>query len=115
MKKRALERIAADFLIGGFLVAVAVSVGIAAGAVYGGIIAALPIRLGVTILISSAEGEAFTRDMIEGALLSYAGTLFFLLALYYGFPRLGLVNSLIIATIIAAITILIAFRLAGKI
>ncbi|GEM_PF-1562443 len=114
-KRKAIgEKIILDFLIGGALVSVAIGIGIAIGALYGGIIAALPIRLGVTIFLSAGEGDLFIRDMIEGSLLTYVGTLFFLLTLYYGFPRFGLVNSLITATIIAVITIFAVFKLAGK-
>ena len=113
-RKMLLERITLDFIIGGGLVAAAIYIGIMIGSVFGGMVAALPIRLGVTILLSSGQGEVFVKEMIEGSLLTYVGTLFFLLTLYFGFPRIGLVNSLIIATIITAITILIVFKLAGK-
>ena len=114
-KRKAIgEKILLDFLIGGALVSVAIGIGIAIGAIYGGIIAALPIRLGVTIFLSSGQGDLFLKEMIEGSLLTYIGTLFFLLTLYYGFPKFGLINALIIATIIATVTIFIVFKLAGK-
>ncbi len=96
----ALDRILIDFFIGGLFVALAVAVGIAAGAIWGGMIAALPIRLAITFILASAESTKFTQEMIEGALLSYIGTLFFLLTLYLGFNKLGLAKSMIIATII---------------
>ncbi len=109
------DKVLTDFLIGGFFVALAVGVGIAAGAIWGGMIAALPIRLGITILISHANGTEFTKQMLEGALLSYVGTLFFLLVLYFGFNKIGLAKSMMIATTITAISIFIVFKLAGKI
>lgn len=115
MKTKALDRILLDFVLGGVLVAAAVFVGIVAGAIWGGVIAALPIRLGVTILLSYAEGSKFTMQMIEGSLLTYVGTLFFLLTLYFGYPKIGLVKSFAAASAVTFITIIIVFKLAGKI
>lgn len=114
-KKMLWEKILIDFFIGGFFVALAVAVGIAAGAIWGGVIAALPIRLGITILISHSSGADFTKQMIEGALLTYIGTLFFLLTLYFGYPKIGLLKSFIAASIITLITVFVVFKMAGKI
>ncbi|HLD85675.1 MAG TPA: DUF3147 family protein [archaeon] len=115
MKTRVWNKVIIDFLLGGFLVALAVYIGISVGAVFGGMIAALPIRLGVTILLSYSESEAFTKQMIEGSLLTYIGTLFFLLTLYFGYPKFGLIKSFAAAMVVAFITIIIVFKLAGKI
>lgn len=114
-RTKVLDRIALDFLLGGILVALAVYVGIVAGAIFGGIIAALPIRLGVTILLSHSEGPQFTQQMIEGSLLTYVGTLFFLLTLYFGYPKYGLLKSFVAASIVALIVIILTFKMAGKI
>lgn len=113
--KNAFDKVVLDFLLGGFLVALAVYIGILAGAVYGGIVAALPIRLGVTLLLSHSEGAEFVKQMIEGSLLTYLGTLFFLLTLHFGFPKFGLFKSFIAASIVAAVTIILVFKVAGKI
>ena len=114
-KKILLRDIATDFLIGGFLVALALYIGSSLGAIFGGIVAALPIRVGVTIFLAGVRNERFASEMVEGALLTYLGTLFFLLSLWYFMPKIGLYKSFALALAISGIVIFLTFKLAGKI
>jgi hypothetical protein len=113
--EKILQNVFFDFLLGGALVAIALAVGSAAGAVFGGLVAALPIRLGATLLIGGfREGNDFALKMAEGSLLAYFGTFAFLAVLLVGIPRIGLAKSFagaIIADI--AITVFL-FKIAGK-
>lgn len=109
-------KILQEFLIGGALVALALGVGSIAGPVFGGLVAALPIRLGTTLLIGGIkEGNDFAFKMVEGSLLTYFGTLAFILVLFFGIPRLGLLKSFAGALIVSTIIVFLSFKLAGKI
>lgn len=109
-------KILEEFIIGGILVALALAVGSIAGPVFGGLVAALPIRLGATLLIGGVkEGSGFAFKMVEGSFLTYFGTFAFIAILLFGIPRIGLMRSFIAAAIANAVIVLILFKLAGKI
>ncbi len=111
-----VEKILQNFLVGGALVALALAVGSVAGAVFGGLVAALPIRLAATLLIGGMrEGEQFALKMAEGSLLTYFGTFAFIAILFLGIPRIGFAKSFVIAIVADAAIILLLFKLAGKI
>ena len=83
MKKMAWEEILKDFLIGGGLIASAITVGILTSPLIGGIIAALPIRAGLTFLLGGLhEGTDFVHKMVEGSMLTYIPTMLFFVILY---------------------------------
>lgn len=114
-KTKVLGRILLDFLIGGGLVAIALAVGFLFSPLVAGVIAALPIRVGATIFLGGVhEGAEFAHKMVEGGLLTYAGTLGFFLVLYYAIPRFGLLKSFGGAVVVALAITLVAFKLAGK-
>jgi len=113
---KVVAKILQNFLVGGALVALALAVGSLVGAVFGGLVAALPIRLAATLLIGGVgEGEQFAFKMAEGSLLTYPGTFAFIAILFVGIPRIGLLKSFAAAIIADAIIILLLFKFAGKI
>jgi hypothetical protein len=110
------KKILVEFLLGGMLIAFAIAIGMLIDPVFGGLIAALPIRLGATIFLGGmSEGEKFALKMVEGSLLTYIGTFFFLVALRYFIPRLGLATSFVISSIICVAIIILTFKITGKI
>lgn len=109
------SKIITDFLIGGGLITSAIFVGMLTSPLIGGLIAALPIRVGITILLGGIhEGTEFATKMLEGSLLTFFGTFTFLLGLYYGIPRFGLLKGFALASVGCLIVVVITFKLAGK-
>ncbi len=109
------QKLVQEFLIGGFLVAIALFFGMQFGPILAGVIATLPIRLGTTLLLGGAyEGNAFAMKMVEGSLLTYVGTFLFLVVLFFGIPRIGIAKSFAIASVVCLVSILAAFKLTGR-
>ena len=109
------QELVQEFLIGGFLVAVALFFGMQFGPIIAGVIATLPIRLGSTLLLGGAyEGKEFAMKMVEGSLLTYVGTFLFLVVLFFGIPRIGIMRSFVAAAIVCFVTIVIMFKATGR-
>lgn len=114
MKKsrgRMIKEFAENFVIGGFLVMAAILVAKVSTPAIGGILAALPIRYGITWGITAMrKGKEFAEDMAKGSVIGMPGNLAFSIALY-----LLLVSSLdfmaaFVASIIAGIAVLILMK-----
>lgn len=110
------EKILINFLIGGALIAIALAIGMLVNPVFGGLVAALPIRLGTTILLSGLnEGQGFASKMVEGSLLTYIGTFFFLISLWYLIPKIGFIKGFVISSAVCVSIIILTFKITGKI
>jgi uncharacterized membrane protein (GlpM family) len=90
-----------DFIVGGLIVAVAVLVGTLVSPLLGGIIAGAPLRLAASIFLAGwHEGDKLAYEMAKGSLLGIAGAMFFAVALVYSIPRVGLIKSFGLATLV---------------
>ncbi|MFQ5648201.1 MAG: hypothetical protein ACE5FW_03105 [Candidatus Aenigmatarchaeota archaeon] len=103
-------KVLSDFLIGGFLVAFILLVAKAVGPFIGGIVAALPIRLGVAYgLAGAASGEAFATQMAIGALPGSLGALGFMVVLSRATRRLGITRSFLLACLACLIIVSLGY------
>ena len=111
-----VEKILQNFALGGALVATAIAVGSLVDPVFGGLIAALPVRLTATFLLSgmNSGSEEFTHKLVEGSFLTYFGTFAFLGILYFGIPKFGFMRSFVVAVIADVAIIMLLFKLTGK-
>lgn len=72
------------FVIGGFFVMIAIWVAKVSTPAIGGIIAALPIRYGLTWTITALrEGKDFAEDMAKGSVIGMPGNILFSITLYF--------------------------------
>lgn len=109
------QKLLQEFLFGGAIIALAIAVGITVSPVIGGVIATLPIRLGTTLFLGGVyQGKEFTQKMLEGSLLTYPATFLFIIALFVGIPRIGLLKSFALASILCIALTVLLFKLTGR-
>ncbi|MFH1402767.1 MAG: DUF3147 family protein [Candidatus Altiarchaeota archaeon] len=93
------RKFAIDFIIGGMMVAGAVTVGVLVNPALGGIMAGAPLRLASTIFLTGMhEGDKLAYEMAKGSLYAVLGTLLFSLSLVYLMPKVGLTRSFVLST-----------------
>lgn len=96
-----------NFLVGGLLVLFALLVANYSNPVVGGIIAALPIRFGITWAIGAARnGSEFAENMARGSIIGMAGNLMFSLTLFFTLLGLGFFLSFFLGLAVCLIAIL---------
>jgi len=96
-----IKAITFDFIFGGAIVAVALLIASFLGPVYGGILAGAPIRSGGTIFLQYIhDGEAKAVDLSRGVLLSMIANVGFAAILFFGIPRIGFYQSLVLASVV---------------
>jgi uncharacterized membrane protein (GlpM family) len=102
-----LGKFLADFLIGGFSVALAVLVAKSVSLFLGGVIAALPVRLAATIALAGAESPLMAHEMVRGAIPGNIGAFAFALSLFLLSRRLGIRRTFVcsLAVCIAVISV----------
>ncbi len=97
---------AENFLAGGMLVAFALWAAQISTPVLGGIIAALPIKFGITWVIAGVRGgEEFAERMAKGSVIGMTGNLLFSVTLFFSLSTLDLLASFALAIAVCLIAI----------
>ncbi|MBN2330743.1 MAG: hypothetical protein JXC85_02910 [Candidatus Aenigmarchaeota archaeon] len=102
------QRLLFDFMIGGGLIAAVVSVFHFVSPLIGGIIAAVPVRIGITMFLGGiAEGSGFVLGMLRGSIPGSFGAFSFMFVLSRATRRLGIWRSFSIATLVCVLVVCI--------
>jgi hypothetical protein len=97
-----------NFLAGGFLVLLALGVAYITTPILGGIIAALPIKFGITwVLAGLREGLEFAEKLAKGSIIGMTGNLLFSLTLFFSLAALDLFISFSLAIVICLAAIIL--------
>ncbi len=84
------EKVFYDFLVGGGLIAVVLAIASILSPFIGGLIAVIPIRLGLTIFIAGISSDAsFTSEIARGGLTGSLSACIFVVSLSYSAKRIG--------------------------
>ena len=112
VKKVMIREFLENFTIGGSFVVLAIWIAQISSPAIGGIIAALPIRYGITWTITALrEGKDFAEDMARGSLIGMPGNLAFSIMLYVLLiTSMGLIAAFMLA-VIAGFIVIIAMKL----
>lgn len=101
-----------DFILGGGLIALVVGIAHFIGATIAGLVAALPFRLGVSLLlIWFHQGEEEATKAIGGTLYGLLGAFVFVLSLYFLAQKFRFLESLIMATGLCTVATVAAYYL----
>lgn len=110
-----ISKLLQDFAIGGALVVAAVATAAYVNPVAGGIVAAMPLRLGTSIFLTGAHGGSrMAAQMAHGSLLAMPGMVVFLIALPTAIERLGMGLGLAAASIAWLAVTVPVYLLFGK-
>ncbi len=103
-----LQRLIVDFIAGGSMIATVLAIGKVFGPAIAGIIAALPVRLGTTLLLSGiANDPGFVLGMLRGSVPTSIGAFGFMMTLSRTTKSLGMQKSFILSIAACAVIILI--------
>ncbi|MBS3815281.1 MAG: DUF3147 family protein [Hadesarchaea archaeon] len=106
-----LKTLLLDFIIGGILVVGALGLAMILGPVFGGVFAGAPIRAGTTIFLAGLHrGADFATEVTKGTIFSMIGNVFFVVALYFSLPRLGLYKGFLVSGIIFAVLVALLIK-----
>jgi uncharacterized membrane protein (GlpM family) len=90
-----------NFIIGGALVTVALWIAYVSDPAIGGFIAGLPLRFGVTwIITAKRHGEEFAKKMAKGSLKGMIGSVISTLFIFFTIGMLGLTLAFTMAVLI---------------
>ena len=103
------EKFLSDFAIGGFFVAIVVLIAGVLGPSLAGVVAALPVRLSITILLGGAGDPEMAAGLVRGAIPSNIGAFFFALSLWLLPRRFSVRRSFLLASMICAAVIVCAY------
>jgi multidrug efflux pump subunit AcrB len=103
------KQIAYDFIIGGSLVSVSLLVAELLSPVLGGLMAALPVRLGITLgLLAFREDDRGFHRIARGCLAGMTGSLAFTFCLYITLLSLGILLGFALSLSLCAAVIISA-------
>lgn len=103
------KKVLIDFFLAGSLIALIVAVAQYLSAVMAGILAALPIRLVISLLFIKITGNTSFIDVSRGMLVSMTGYVAFVLSFYYFIRRIDFWYSLFIALILCTVFTIIFY------
>jgi hypothetical protein len=102
-----LQQTLYDFIAGGALIATVLALGRVFGPALAGIVAALPVRLGATLLLSGVSNSpGFVLGMLRGSIPASLGALGFMTTLSRTTTRFGMLKSFILAVAVCVLIIL---------
>jgi hypothetical protein len=97
-----------NFLAGGFLVLLALEVAYITSPILGGIIAALPIKFGITWILAGVRGGLeFAERMARGSIIGMTGNLLFSFTLFFSLSVLDFFISFSLAIALCLIAIVL--------
>lgn len=95
------QRLIVDFFVGGGLIAFVVALLHFVGPMLGGIIASIPLRIGITMFLGGiSEGSAFVLGMLRGSIPATFGAFSFMIVLSRSTRKLGILRSFSLASLI---------------
>jgi hypothetical protein len=97
-------KLLSDFLMGGVFISVAVLIARLLSPLAGGIIAALPLRLVITLLLGGAGDSSMAYGMIKGVIPANIGAFTFALSLSFLPERFDAKNSFLLASLVCILT-----------
>jgi hypothetical protein len=99
-----------NFLLGGFLIALALAIGKLVGPFIAGIIAALPVRLGATLFLGGISNDvSFVLEMIKGAVPGSLGALCFMVVLSLTVKRVGVPKAFVLGCLACLAVVYIGY------
>jgi hypothetical protein len=100
------QRLLSDFIIGGGLIALVVAIVQLLGPFMGGIVASMPIRVGITMFLGGLfEGSGFVIGMLSGSIAGSVGAFAFMIVLSRMTRKLGTIKSISLATLMCLIVV----------
>ena len=102
------QRLLFDFMVGGGLIAIVITLFQFVSPLIGGILASIPLRIGITMFLGGVyEGSGFVIGMLRGSIPGSFGAFSFMIVLSRVTRRLGIWKSFSLATLVCILVVYI--------